>query len=164
MNALVAGFLVTISSMAASNETPIWNSDYGVALEATKAADQPLLVLIDKPADMGADSGEAVLHPSGELQQLLADYTLCYVDANSEYGRRVADVFRAEQFPFAAVIDSDGRKILSKWTGTRTSDQWIETLGGPSRSDDLVYRGQEDQPTDFRQIYRRDRGSRTCYT
>jgi len=170
MSALVASFLVAIGGMSATNEALQWNPDYGAALQATRVNHRPLLVLIDKPADPQKGSTEVVLQPDDAVGDLLAAYTLCYIDANSQYGQSVADVFRARQYPFAAVIDSDGRKVLDKWTGTRTATQWIERLGGPAEAaeagdwSELVYRGQDEEEPQFSDVSRRGRNARTCRT
>jgi hypothetical protein len=130
MNALITAVLIASSSMTATPEVPSWNPDYGIALEATKAAAKPLLVLIDRPADPEQGSQEAVLRSDNGLGEVLAGYTLCYVDATTEYGQRVAQAFSARQFPFAAVIDRQGKRVVSRWTGTRDAAQWSALLGG----------------------------------
>jgi hypothetical protein len=46
----------------------------------------------------------------------------------TEYGKRVAEAFRAEEFPFAAIIDKTGSVVLHKTAGKMSDEKWQTTL------------------------------------
>lgn len=115
----------------AKPEPPQWESDYGKALEATREDEKPLLVVLDKPTET-----EARIEPSllcegaitGKRRKLLRPYRLCHVDVSTKYGKKVAKAFRAGDFPYTAIIDKSGSKIIFSKAGKMKSEQWDETL------------------------------------
>jgi hypothetical protein len=107
----VAGFLVAPSS---GRE---WLKDYGQALEATRQAQRPLLIVIDQQPKWLAH-----IEPVSETGQpvapaLLNKYTLCHVDATTSYGKAVAGAFRTSTFPTTVIIDKAGAVQIAKRTG-----------------------------------------------
>lgn len=128
VNFLALTALVLSSTVAAPVATPItveWQADYGKALAATRADDRPLLIVLDAPKTA---AGEKQLDTAGEQAKLLAAYQLCRVDVSTEYGKRVAKVFKADKFPFTAIIDKTGSVVLTKKQGTLTDTEWVKTL------------------------------------
>lgn len=119
---------LALGSAVATSESVEWHADYGKALAATRADDRPLLVVLDVPSDEKKAVEDEQLKPEGEQADLLAKYQLCHIDASTEYGQRVAKVFKAEKFPFTAIIDKTGSVILSKKQGQLTDEEWNETL------------------------------------
>ena len=127
----LATAILAVSFLAAKSEAPQWQSDYGKALEATKAEEKPLLVVLDKPADKDARIDPALLSEgaaSGNEEKLLSPYQLCHVDVSTDYGKRVAKAFRAKEFPHTAIIDRTGSFVLFSQTGRMKSDQWEHAL------------------------------------
>ena len=128
----LAAVVVAISSLAASSVSGTtdleWQSDYAKALEATRHNDRPLLVVLDVPGDPQEALETKQLDTKGEQSALLGAYQLCHVDVSTEYGKKVADAFRAKQFPFTAIIDKTGSVVLVKKAGQISSDEWEETL------------------------------------
>ncbi len=114
--------MAALALTAASPQAPHWEADYGKALEQTRADDRPLLIVLENTADekqqLNVDSDK----------ELLAAYDLCRVDVSTEYGKKVAEAFKAEKFPFTAIIDKSGVVILHKQTGAVTSSSWKATL------------------------------------
>ena len=125
-------FLATISmlfsAIAADANSLQWQADYGKALAATRGDDRPLLVVLDIPADTKSAIKKEQLDTNGEQAKLLSSYQLCRVDASTEYGQKVAKVFKAEKFPFAAVIDKTGSVLLCRKNGQLSGDQWQSVL------------------------------------
>ncbi len=119
---------LALSSAAAAPKAVEWQSDYGKALEATRADDRPLLVVLDVPGDEKKSVETDQVKPDGEQADLLAKYQLCRIDASTEYGKRVAEVFKANKFPFTAIIDKTGSVVLTKKQGQLTDDEWNQTL------------------------------------
>jgi len=130
VSSLVAFSLVTpMVASAASKETPAiaWQADYGKALEETRDEARPLLVVLDNPADK-AQRLDARLLSQGPGAFPLDSYELCRIDVSTEYGKRVAEVFHATEFPHTAIIDRTGSMILRRVDGNVSNEQWKETL------------------------------------
>jgi hypothetical protein len=122
---------LTISALVANPQQAQWESSYGKALEATREADEPLLVVLDKP-----DSKDARLSPelldeelaSAEDSKLLKPYKLCHVDVSTGYGKKVAKAFHATSFPHVAIIDKTGSTVIFRKSGKIKADEWQQIL------------------------------------
>ncbi len=123
--ALAAGWV-------APNPMPLqWETSYGKALEATRADNQPLLVVLDRPQAADARIEPALLSEGaaeGHLVDLLRPYQLCHVDVSTEYGQKVAEVFKAKSFPYVAIIDKTGSVIIYSKAGKVGGDDWERVL------------------------------------
>jgi hypothetical protein len=107
-----------------------WFSDYGAALEATKAARKPLLVVLDDPSNRRLRVEQVSRRDDRGAGDLLAKYTLCHVDVTTAYGREVARRFRAREFPSTAIIDREGRTVIFSKAGHFSDESWRATLSG----------------------------------
>ena len=104
MISYLATATLAVGFLAGAPQAPQWEASYGKALKATREADAPLLVVLDKP-----NTEEARLEPEllsedvdrGKDTKLLRPYRLCHVDVTTRYGRRVARAFRACFVPVA---------------------------------------------------------------
>ena len=130
-SALLVASLLTVPSQS-STSGGRWESDYGRALAKTRSAQKPLLIILDNPRD-----AEHRIEPVRLLKEQSADthsaallepYELCHVDASTEYGRRVAQVFKAQTLPYMAIIDKTGRKIIYRDSGRITEGEWQTAL------------------------------------
>lgn len=117
--------VIVFSAAAVSAGSVKWQSDYGKALEASRAEARPLLVVLDKPSDQAEPEQLAA---EGEQEELLGAYECCHVDVSTEYGEKVADAFKAKEFPFAAIIDKTGSVVLTKKAGKVSDEEWQSTL------------------------------------
>jgi hypothetical protein len=127
----VATATLAISMLAATPKTPQWDSSYGKALEATRAGQDPLLVVLDKPTSEEARIEPALLSEddaSGDNSKLLSPYRLCHVDVSTDYGQKVAKAFHAKDFPHVAIIDKTGSVVIFKKTGQIKQDEWQKIL------------------------------------
>lgn len=120
--------MIAISTWGVSADSVDWQSDYGKALEASRADSRPLLIVLDNPSDPQAAAAEDQLVAEGEQEELLSAYECCHVDVSTKYGKKVADAFHAKEFPFAAIIDKTGSVVLCKKTGKVSDAEWQETL------------------------------------
>ena len=132
---MMINFLVTatmaIGLMAAAPKAPQWEQSYGKALQATRAGQDPLLIVLDKP-----DSKDARIEPellseenvSGDNSKLLSPYRLCHVDVTTDYGQKVAKAFHAKDFPQVAIIDKTGSVVIFRKTGQIKQDEWTQIL------------------------------------
>jgi hypothetical protein len=132
VNSLAAA-LVAVSALAASTVSTDsgslqWQADYGKALAATRDQERPLLVVLDVPDDPKSALEAEQLKTKGKQGKLLSAYELCHVDVSTKYGKKVAEAFRAKDFPFTAIIDRTGSIVLAKQSGPISNDEWLETL------------------------------------
>lgn len=119
---------IAVMSLGVSGDSAEWQSDYGQALAASQAESRPLLIVLDNPNDPQAAVSEEQLSAEGGQEELLNAYERCHVDVTTEYGKKVADAFKATQFPFAAIIDKTGSVVLCKKTGKISDQEWQKTL------------------------------------
>ena len=119
---------VMMGSIVSALSTSHWQADYGKALAATRNDHPPLLIVLDVPSDpkLAADSQQ--LETNGEQADLLGAYQRCRIDVSTEYGKKVAKLFGATEFPCTAVIDKTGSVVLCKKTGQLTEEQWRNIL------------------------------------
>jgi hypothetical protein len=126
-------------SLLTSTPQPLeWQADYGKALAATRSGDQPLLVVVDKPATAENRLDPTLLSQDtieGEGFELLRPYHLCHVDASTEYGKEVAKAFKADGFPFTAIIDKTGSVVLYSKAGQMENDEWQVVLKSFQKGD-----------------------------
>lgn len=131
MVSYLATAMMAIGVLASAPESAEWQSDYGDALAATRAADnQPLLVVLDEP-QAEETSIEPVLGEGDSKivdKKLLKHFRLCRIDASTSYGRKIAGVFKAKRFPHVAIIDKSGKVILFKNSGKITSTEFTNAL------------------------------------
>ena len=103
-------------SLLTSTPQPLqWQADYGKALAATRSGDQPLLVVLDKPGTTDKQLDPTLLSQGtieGQDFELLRPYHLCHVDASTDYGQEVAKAFKADSFPYTAIIDKTGSVVI----------------------------------------------------
>jgi hypothetical protein len=127
----VATATLAISLMAATPKAPQWEHSYGKALEATRAGQDPLLVVLDKPNTEDAKLEPALLSEddaAGDNSKLLSPYRLCHVDVSTDYGKKVAKAFHAKEFPQVAIIDKTGSVVLFRKSGQIKQDEWKQIL------------------------------------
>jgi hypothetical protein len=124
----VAVAALAASTLAMAPEKSKWQADYGKALAATRNDQRPLLVVLDNPADPAASVDSSLLEAKGEHAELLKPYRLCRVDVSSEYGKKVAQVFGATEFPHTTIIDKTGKIVLYKKPGKIASNDWKNAL------------------------------------
>ncbi|MEX0611799.1 MAG: hypothetical protein WD738_10890 [Pirellulales bacterium] len=130
VNYLAIAFL-SVGLLAGAPEPPQWEASYGKALEATRDGKSPLLVVLDKP-----NSEDGRLEPellgeeelSGHENEMLRPYRLCHVDVTTKYGKKVANAFRAKDFPHVAIIDKTGSMVIFRKSGKIQPREWERIL------------------------------------
>ena len=118
-------------SMAATNvaaQQPIWVGDYGLGLAVCRASEKPLLIVIEEPEQPSFKIRPVSAITKETNHRLLANYTLCRVEASTPYGRSVAKAFKVDRYPFTAIIDKRGSHILYKKIGVFSETDWVNTL------------------------------------
>src|SRR6478672_3679653 len=127
----VATATLAIGLLAAAPKAPQWETSYGKALEETRSGQDPLLVVLDKPNSKEARIEPALLSEekaTSDNSKLLKPYRLCHVDVTTEYGKKVAEVFHAKEFPQVAIIDKTGSVVIYKKSGQIDQDEWKKIL------------------------------------
>lgn len=123
--------LLVVLTATPAPSTPalaVWSANYTDALKQTQDTDKPLLVVIHDPANPKSRSQHATDKPDETQAELLKHYELCRIDATTVHGKRVAEAFKVESFPFMAVIDKSGTGVLCQYTGQMEVEQWVEKL------------------------------------
>jgi hypothetical protein len=124
----LAATLLAVTTFASTPTKVEWQADYGKALAATRSDQRPLLVVLDIPSNPQASLEGSLLATEGDQAKLLASYELCHVDVSTEYGKRVAQAFKATQFPHTTIIDRTGAVVLFKKPGQIAPTEWSATL------------------------------------
>ncbi len=157
MNGVSASLAIAASTLMLVGTAPAgtkWSSDYRLALKNARMANRPLVVVLEDPSRRAQSLEDAVvLDDTG----LLGRYELCRVDVTTRTGRRVAEAFGAEQYPYTAVTDSECKFIVHRQAGGATGRSWVDmlaarTAAAGSRSEGAV--------TGIEPTY----WPRTCYT
>lgn len=134
---------LAITMIATAPKAPQWEHSYGKALEATRAGQDPLLVVLDNPNNDGARIEPALLSEtdaSGDNSALLRPYRLCHVDVTTDYGKKVAQAFHAKSFPHVAIIDKTGSVVIFEESGKFSPDHWKQVLSSHKSGErPLVY-------------------------
>ena len=122
---------LAITMIATAPKAPQWEHSYGKALEETRAGQDPLLVVLDKPNSDDSRIAPALLsedNASGDTTKLLSPYRLCHVDVTTDYGQKVAKAFHATEFPQVTIIDKTGSVVIYKKSGQIDQDEWNKML------------------------------------
>jgi hypothetical protein len=122
---------LAIGALLAASDEPQWESSYGKALEASRAAEAPLLVVLDEPSSKDARLSPELLNATkaeGSDDALLEPYQLCHVDVTTKYGKKVAKAFHATTFPQVSIIDKTGKTVIFTKTGKIKPSEWKQLL------------------------------------
>jgi len=120
---------LAISALLGAPQQHQWESSYGKALEATRSADAPLLVVLDKPNSEDARlSPELLSDEKAQGDAALQPYQLCHVDVTTGYGKKVAKAFHATSFPHVAIIDKTGSTVIFRKSGDLDETEWQQIL------------------------------------
>jgi len=151
MKCLLMASVVAACALLPSESELRWIDDYGAALEASRTLQKPLLIVIDDSSHSESQFQHAGVTQGEENADLLEEYVLCRVDVTTDYGKRVADVFKVEQYPFAAITDKVGEKIVYRKNGQLDEAGWVAAL-------------ENHKPKESRTASRIGNRRSTCYT
>lgn len=159
MFSFIATAAVALALATGMSESIPWESSYGSALETTRSAHRPLVVVLDNPSAADARIAPGVLNPDGAAArqlELLNAYERCHVDVTTSYGQKVAAAFKATTFPYVAVIDNTGSVILFSKAGQFSTAEWERILttyrsGDRSLASRVTYKPVTNGTTMFQQ-------------
>lgn len=101
-----------------------WNHSYSECLSAAKSQGRPLIVLLEDPK-RSEFRGDSLFIDNW---QLLANFKLCRVDATSNYGKKVAELYGATTLPYTVITDRKCQEIRFRGAGKFSGKMWRETL------------------------------------
>jgi hypothetical protein len=129
MLSYLATATLAIGAMLSGSQPSQWETSYGKALQASRAADEPLLVVLEDPNSKEARLSPELINGKGESSDgALKPYQLCHVDVTTKYGKKVAKAFHAKSFPHVAIIDKTGSTVIFRKTGKIQADEWQRIL------------------------------------
>jgi hypothetical protein len=129
MKKVLAFLMLLVMSTGVQATELSWLTNYGDAMKLARTTARPLLLVISRDDLLPVSVNR--LSPSQATQSshdLLGAYVLCRIDANSGYGKRVAEAFRVTEFPHSVIIDKTTKRILYSKTGEATDEAWKVTL------------------------------------
>lgn len=125
MQVLIATAIIFASAVTGSNSSNelAWSSNYGQAKSEAKAAQRPLLIVMEDPS-----KPETRLDQQASDSELLQKYQLCRIDVTTEYGKKVAKAFNATEFPYTACTDKTASFITFRGAGKMSVEGWKSVL------------------------------------
>ena len=123
----------SVTTTGGSTEHLPWQSHYGQAKRNAQAAKRPLVVVIENSDNIQLKDSEIAGEPRKKLAS--RQYELVRVDARTDYGRRVAKAFGAQEFPYIAVTDKVSKRIVFRKAGQMTQADWTLAL---AKSEQIV--------------------------
>ncbi len=105
-----------------------WSAHYAQAKAAAAAAEKPLLVVLENPAEPERRFHDDALASQPEQVDLLKHFQLCRVDVTTPYGKRVADALGATELPYTAITDKTAKYITHRSAGQMSAEHWAKML------------------------------------
>jgi hypothetical protein len=127
MNGIFASLMMAAAVSGAAPEQT-WHDDYAVALREARAAQRPLLIVLEHPEQTSQRVGPANYRAASSDRDLLANYELCRIDVSTEYGKSIAAVFKATEFPYTAITDRPVKLLIYRRSGRLSGEEWTATL------------------------------------
>lgn len=124
----VCAIAVTLAGLGSAARSAEWSNDYAASYEAARRDQRPLLVLFEKPLDSEARITQVSLKADAINSALLKPFEVCRIDATTPMGEKLAESFRATQFPYVAITDKAVRRIVYRKSGQFTDSAWAATL------------------------------------
>jgi len=126
MNGVLIFLAVSSGLPVNSPSSANWMSDYREAYKAAKENDRQLLVVLENPSD--PEFQPARFSKQESVDESLEPYELCRVDVSTSYGKKVANAFRATEFPYTAITDKGASNVVYRHSGKVSDDEWKTTL------------------------------------
>ena len=127
MNVLVATVALA-ASLVPQTSAREWETDYAKAFQVAQQTRRPLLVVLERPAEVRHQVRQASFTVDPTMNELLKPYVLCRVDVTTPYGREVAKAFSAKEFPLTAITDRTVTTLVFKKVGSFSTQEWVQTL------------------------------------
>lgn len=122
---LIVGFLALTSSTATGAD---WIADYGVAFRAAREQRKPLLVVLERPTEARFRIEQVSASAGNEDSALLRPYTLCRIDVTTKHGKKMAELFRVNEFPQIAITDNQVDQVIFRRQGKISDLDWATML------------------------------------
>lgn len=105
-----------------------WTTHYAQAKKSAAEHHRPLLVVLEDPNDPESKFDEAQMVNDESNRELAGKFELCRVDVTTEYGKRVAKAFGANELPYTAITDKSAKFITFRKAGKMNAEQWASTM------------------------------------
>jgi hypothetical protein len=103
--------------------------NYTSAYRTAKQTERPLLVVLNPSEDADNDAVSlGDLTATEQSRELLKNYVVTIVDADSEHGKTVQKLFNAKSLPHVVVIDKDQKFQLYKTSKKLDAKTWTTVL------------------------------------
>lgn len=128
MNAFFAVGVLSVTTMSAVPETCVWKEHYGQALKSARSHQRPLLLVMQDPSDPNHRLQQIDSISDNGHNELLSRFELCRVDVTTPHGKKTAEIFGVEEFPYTVMIGNKGKNIVFRRPGPMASEDWKNTL------------------------------------
>lgn len=126
MNSVFASLM--LSAVLGAPADGMWKNDYAQALEAARASQKPLLVVLHKPDEPKQAIQQVGFSDDSEQAALLKNYELCQIDVSTADGQAVAKAFGAKSYPYTVITNKTAKKVIFRKAGAFSDGQWTTTL------------------------------------
>jgi hypothetical protein len=122
--------LIVVAGFAASEmENVALFDSYSQAYRTAQQTDRPLLVVLNPGEDSGKDAVSlGDITGTEQSRELLKNYVVTIIDADSENGQAAKKLFKAETLPHVVVIDKEQKYQLYKVSHKLESKAWTAVL------------------------------------
>lgn len=119
------GALVLFAALSGSNDAGTVYTSYKEAYQAGKAANRPVLVIINPGAEADAKPVELeTLRRSAARRELLDNYVVAVIDASTPEGEKVHKLFDSPPLPRVSVIDNQQKMQIYRTSRALTAEDW----------------------------------------
>lgn len=122
--------LLMVAGGAAPDKVPRWHNNYRTARHEAAVWDMPLLLIFDSPDTPHRHAVTSAGPTNHQETKLLAKYVRCHIDVSSEYGAKVAAIYKVATLPHTVIIEHTGKYQVFVHRGPMNDAQWIGALTG----------------------------------
>ncbi len=111
-----------------------WTCNYPAAVASARQMKLPLLVVLE---DCCEKNNRLFQIESPEGMEALRRFCVCRLNVNTPEGKRIADAYRATEFPYTLITDVGCKNIVFRGVGNFSQESWRTTLAlhaGPGAS------------------------------
>ena len=155
MNGLLISLVLSAVTVPGRDQ---WNADYHNALKEARSKQKALVVVLENSENPAEAFNQSALGSDKKVASLLGKYELCRIDVSTDYGKKIAAAFGANEFPVTVVSDAKCKVIRHRKVGSPTVKVWRTMLAQNARP-----RPNQTSQSPIRYQYRPS-ASRVCYT
>ncbi|MSR56533.1 MAG: hypothetical protein EXS05_02530 [Planctomycetaceae bacterium] len=124
-----AGSTQGVTTGDATVSKPSVYDNYKEAYEAAKAANRPVLVILNPGADSQAQPVDVdALQRSAHRRELLVNYVIAVIDTSTPDGQKVHKLFESPALPRVSVIDKQQKWQIYRTSRSLSAEDWNMVL------------------------------------